>query len=456
MNLRRLLALAILLPSAFVVGVILLSYLPHDAGLLSHSQEHVILSVVIVLGIIPFSFLMLRIFRGIEKHIIQQNEQLARRSKEMEALLRVGHAMESSLELDRILPAALEAILETTSAEAAEVWLLDPRQGELSLRCHRGAGNEAFQEITKFRLGEGYPGVVAQSGEAILVHNLPDDARFLRQLVKTAGFYTYYAVPLRGATGQVNGVLGVAARNPNALTSQDELRLLRLMADRMAASVDNARLHQEVQTMAVVAERERLAREMHDGLAQVLGYVNTKAQAVKELLASGQVEAAKKQVEQLEEAAQDTYDDVREAILALGTNGRKQSLADCLRTYVERFSEMSGIATNLAIEGEAHPFDPATEFQILRIAQEALANARKHAQASHIRVLLSFNSDHCHLEVADNGCGFDPSHLARTSWPHLGLQSMQERAAAIGARFTLDTAPGKGTKVIVDLPKGAV
>ena len=274
------------------------------------------------------------------------------------------------------------------------------------------------------------------------MHDLSTDDRFLRSEVKIEGFQTFSALPLRH-TGGINGVLAVAARDPKALSSQDELHLLELMADHIATAVENARLHEEVQTLAILSERERLAREMHDGLAQVLGYVNTKAQAVKELLKVGQMEEAIRHMEQLETAAQETYDDVREAILALSANGRKRPLLESLQSYVERFSEFSSLPTELVVEDTIHPFNPAVEVQLLRIVQEALANARKHAKASYARVKLSFHSGDCRLIIEDDGRGFDPEHLARGPWPHLGLQSMQERAAAIGARFTPGHGPGE-------------
>ena len=319
------------------------------------------------------------------------------------------------------------------------------------LRHHYGEATEAFLEITRFSPGEGYPGIVAETGKPLLVHDLDQDARFQRQRVKEEGFRTFFALPLR-RTGETIGVLAVAARDASALTSDDELRLLELIADHIATAVENARLHEEVQTLAILTERERLAREMHDGLGQVLGYVSTKAQAVKELLKSGQSDAAIQHMEQLEAAAQETYDDVREVILALGSNGRKRPLLDSLRDYVDRFAELSGLPAALEVEGPPHQFNPAVEVQLLRIVQEALANARKHADADGVKVLISFRDEDCRITVEDDGRGFDPSRVSRGPWPHFGLQSMQERAAAIGAEFTLDTAAGRGTRVIVDLP----
>lgn len=452
MELSRLLLLAILLPSAFVVGVSFLSYVPHQAGLFSHRDEHAVLSAVMVAGIIPFSLFMLHVFRRIQGHILAQNEELARRNKEMEALLRLGRALEQSLDLDEVLPAALDTGLQATSADAAEVWLLDVQQGVVALRHHRGADRDAFLEITRFALGEGYPGIVAQTGKSILVHDLPKDSRFLRQRVKAQGFQTFYAMPLRRGNS-VLGVLAVAAKDPGALTEEAELRLLELMAERIATAVENAQLHEKIGALAIVTERERLAREMHDGLAQVLGYVNTKAQAVKELLKTGELDNAIQQMGQLEAAAQETYDDVREAILALGSNEMKRPLLESLKEYVRRFSELSDLKAEFVVQGPPRYFDPGEEVQLLRIVQEALANVRKHAQASHVQVSLFFYNGGCRLVIEDNGRGFDKAHLARGPWPHLGLQSMQERAAAVNAQLDVDTAPGEGTRVIVYLPR---
>ena len=450
LNLHKLLLAAIVLPSAFVVAVSLLSFLPHQEGLLSHGQEHVALALVMVGGIVPFSFLMLGIFRRVQREILRQNQELSRRTKEMEALLRVGKAVEESVDLGKVLSAALGAVVEVTNAEVAEVWLVDPGGGGITLRRHEGAAREAFMEITHFAPGEGYPGIVAQTGVPLLVHDLTNDARFLRQRVKDEGFHTLYALPLRHA-GDTVGVLTVSARDPAALTSRAEMRLLGLMAEQIACAVENARLHGEVETLAIHTERQRLAREMHDGLAQVLGYVSTKAQAVKELLKSGRADIAVQHMEQLEVAAQETYDDVREAILALGTNGHNRPLLDLLRDYVERFSEMSDIPAELVIEGTPATFKPGVEVQLLRIVQESLANVRKHARASRVRVQFTFDAAGCRLAVEDDGQGFEPGRTPQGPRPHLGLQSMQERADAIGARLTVDSSPGKGTRVAVEL-----
>lgn len=450
-NLNRLLALTIILSSTFTVAVIVFDYLLHKTWGLDHGSRHlVVAATIIVAGIIPISFFAFRVFRRIERHIMEQNQRLAQRAQEMGALLRVERATAESLELDAMLRFALAAVVETTPAEEAEVWLTD--DGNVVLRHHQGEFREAFLDITCFRLGEGYPGLVAQTGEPILVHDLAQDERFLRQRVKALGFHTACALPLR-RSGRVIGVLVVASRDPTALAAAEEVRLLEHMAEHIAVAVENARLHEDVRTLAIVTERERIAREMHDGLAQVLGYVNTKAQAVKELLQAGQVREAARHLEQLEASARETYADVREAILALRSDTRERPLLASIRDYVQRFGELSGINAELEVRGEPVAFDPEAELQLLRIVQEALTNVRKHARAGRAEVSFSFKDLSCRLAIADDGRGFDPDHLSsRGPWPHFGLQSMEERAASIGALFTLDTSPGKGTRVVLDIP----
>lgn len=448
MNVNRLLLLAIVVPSAFVLGVVLLSYAPHREGWLTHGQEHTLLAVAMIVGIVPFAFFMIRLFRRVQRHMLSQNEQLTRRNAEMEAVLTVSRAVEESNDLDTVLPSAVRAVVDATGADVAEIWLGNDASASVSLRYYSGEAEEAFREVAAFPLGDGFPGIVMRTGRTLVTHDLANDKRFIRGRVKAAGFRTYCAVPLRHG-GATIGVLGVAARDEDAITTERELRLLQVMADHVAIAVENSRLREEVETLAILTERERIAREMHDGLGQVLGYVNTKAQAVREFLRAGNTEVAVQHMEQLETAARETYDDVREAILALGSSDAGKPFFDSLSDYAGRFSEMSGLPVEIERTGDPNGFNPQTEVQLLRIVQEALANARKHSFADRVVVQTSFTAEGWTISVEDDGVGFDPGNPARGPWPHFGLQSMRERASSIGARFDVRSSPGRGTRIEV-------
>jgi signal transduction histidine kinase len=202
----------------------------------------------------------------------------------------------------------------------------------------------------------------------------------------------------------------------------------------------------------VLEERERIARELHDGLAQVLGYINTQTLAVKMLLESGRIGAATSELDAMGAASRAVYGDVREAIVGLRT--APKGLVPTIREYLGRLPRMTGSEIDLRVAGDAEEIAlaPSTEIQVVRIVQEALSNVRKHAGASHVEVIVEADEDEIGVEIVDDGHGFDPLLLERTGWPRLGLQTMRERAQAIGGTFDVVSAPGRGTRVAVRAP----
>lgn len=204
-------------------------------------------------------------------------------------------------------------------------------------------------------------------------------------------------------------------------------------------------------------ERQRIARELHDGLAQLLGYVNTKTMAIRLMLKKRRMEAAEKHLLQLEEAARELFADVREAILDLKIARQGDaSLADTLRDFTTQFSRLSGLPVELVLDPAVKDLSLAAEVELhlLRIVQEALANARKHAEATKAQVGLQLSDGALELTISDDGKGFDPDSIRAVHWPHLGLSSMRERAEAIGAMFDLCSKSGAGALITVHLVIG--
>jgi signal transduction histidine kinase len=234
-------------------------------------------------------------------------------------------------------------------------------------------------------------------------------------------------------------------------SDEDEHTLVRF-ATSAAIAIDNAHLNQKLRSLAVAEERVRIARELHDGMAQVLAYVNTKAQAVKAYLEKDKPDEASTQLEQLASAARDVYSDAREGIMALRTQvGADQPFREALLEYMKRWETQSGIATVLEVEGELD-ISPSVELQLLRIIQEAMANARKHSQCSTARVELQQLDGFIVAAIEDDGAGFDPAIRSRAAFPRFGLAIMRERAESIGGSLQIDSAPGRGTRVKIRLP----
>jgi signal transduction histidine kinase len=229
------------------------------------------------------------------------------------------------------------------------------------------------------------------------------------------------------------------------------------MADELARHTQAVQERSAVRQRAIVEERERIARELHDGLAQVLGYVNTKATAIRFLVKKNQTEAAEKQLLQLEQAARGLFVDVREAILGLRLTSQSDlKLAAMLTGYAQHFSQLADLPVEVTIAPSVEKLAlPAeSELQLLRIVQEALSNVRKHSQASSASISVQNGGALVELTVSDNGCGFDPErvrHGEAGGRPHFGLSTMRERADAIGAEFLVESRPGAGTRVTVRL-----
>ena len=248
------------------------------------------------------------------------------------------------------------------------------------------------------------------------------------------------------------------SRLPSPLVPADELDELASTFNQMAHELERRDREQEdlseLRQRAIVEERERIARELHDGLAQLLGYVNTKTMAVRLMLKNREVEAADRHLLQLDEATRELSVDVRQAVLGLRIAGQiGDGLTAMLGDFAAQFSQLGDVPVEVVVAPgvESLPLTSEAELQLLRIVQEALTNVRKHASATQAWVSLRINDGVLELTVGDNGKGFDVEDHGLNHRSRFGLSTMRERAEAIGAEFNLDSEPGTGTRVTVRL-----
>jgi signal transduction histidine kinase len=227
---------------------------------------------------------------------------------------------------------------------------------------------------------------------------------------------------------------------------------LLLLLDTTEQRRAQAQAETQARTLAVLAERERLARELHDSAGQVLAFVNTQGQAARRLLARGDVEVADDYLARLVEVAQEADTDLRESILGLRVALTGQGLAQALTVYLAQYQKRSGIRAELVGDAlDADALEPFVEAQLLRIAQEALTNARKHSGARSVRVVLERDPTNLTIRIEDDGCGFDADML-RERGESVGLRVMRERARDAGGAISVQSAPGQGTSVRVTAP----
>jgi len=211
---------------------------------------------------------------------------------------------------------------------------------------------------------------------------------------------------------------------------------------------------QDIQTMnAVMQERERLSRELHDGVAQLVAHLLLRLDTIKELVEADRPQEAEAELEQLRGVADEIYEDIGESITGLRTSVTERGLVRALQDYVDQFEERHQIPMSLRMDDAADQLSPLAALQLFRLIQEALTNVRKHAAAREASVtLMSDGSGQLKVVIADDGQGFIPGTERNGQARTLGLTSMRERVEALGGTFHVNSQPGSGTQVTATIP----
>jgi signal transduction histidine kinase len=443
-TLRRLRILAL----AQVVGLIVLLEVARHAFypfLLSWKGMALMDGAIFLGGV----FLVGAMFNVIER----MQARLELQNRELLALHTAALDIYGELGLDAVLQKVVDQARGLVESRYGALSVIDERQRIASF-VTSGVSAEERSRIGAPPEGRGLLGVVLREGQRLRLADLGRDPRAIGFPPNHPPMRSLLAVPIL-CTRPFHGNLYLAEKlDGREFSPADEETLVRF-ATKAAIAIDHAQLHQRLNQLAVTEERLRIAHEMHDGLAQVLAAVNARAQAVREHLRAGRGEEASRQLEQLAATARELYADVRESITGLrGAAAPDWRLTTALEQYAVTWENQSGIACELRLDREVR-LAPATEFQLLRIAQEALTNVRKHAAARRAEVKLERLDGAVTLTVADDGAGFDPASLRRSELPRFGLATMRERAETIGASIRVGTATQGGTEVVVEVVSGA-
>ena len=264
------------------------------------------------------------------------------------------------------------------------------------------------------------------------------------------------AVPV-GSAGSPLGELWVGRRTGGEFGERAR-SFLEALSGLASIGIASARVRESESQQAILVERDRIAREMHDSLAQALGAAHLRLRVLDSRAEGGCTpRELSGELVLLADMCEEAYRDVREAILGLRESSRSdRGLLGNLQVYLEKYSQQSGIDSALCCSLD-HPLElpPPTEVQVIRVIQEAMTNVRKHAAARSLTVRIDEDSHATTFTVEDDGCGFDPrSH--RYEHDGFGMSTMRERIQTLGGSLTIDSAPGRGTRVIAMVPTGPV
>jgi signal transduction histidine kinase len=262
---------------------------------------------------------------------------------------------------------------------------------------------------------------------------------------------SFLGVPIVSPEGVIGAFYLTEKTEGPDFTDEDE-ELIGLLAAHAAIAITNARLYEQTNELSIVAERNRLALDLHDAVSQKLFGLVLSAEAAGTLL-EREPAAARDQVAKLRVLAQEVLDELRSLVFELRPPDlERDGLGGALRKHVQMLQRLQPREIELVVDG-APQADPERHAEILRIAQEALQNALKHSRADHVTVRLAAADGGIRLEVEDDGVGFEPASPAARS-RRLGLTSMEERAQRLGAALEIRSSPGAGTTVRLEAPHG--
>ncbi len=376
--------------------------------------------------------------------------KLRRRNRELSILNTIAQALNRSVDLAESLHAALAQVAELFDLQTGWVWLLaeapqpDGRVSYLAASQNLPpalANNPQRMEGLCYCLRTFLEGDLAGAANV----NVVECSRLHGLVDGTEGLQYHASIPLY-AHGKRLGVLNVASTDWRRL-SADDLQLLYTIGDLLGIAVERARLFAHSAQLGALEERNRLAREIHDTLAQGLTAVSLQLESADALL---EVEADTARVRNA----------VQQALLLTRTNleEARRSVLDLRaaplegRTLPKALAELTAQAAlpvALTVVGQGRPLPPHIEVSVYRVAQEALANVQQHAQATQASLTLTLTPEAVTLEVVDDGQGFD---VAAVPEGRFGLVGLRERVKLMNGRLRLDSSPGKGTRLRIHIP----
>ncbi len=392
--------------------------------------------------------------RTLERRVERRTRELRQRRRVAEGLCDILSVLNSDRPRGEILSYIVEEASHLLGADGGVIYHLDQERGSVTVEASHGLPEE-LAALKASSLPEPWSDDPLFSRTPVAVPNLStylsggaQGVQIRRWLDVIRGHYqAYLAVPLV-IKDQMYGTLGVCYREPQTF-SDEEIELAVALGDQAALAIENARLRTQASQVAVVAERERLARELHDSVTQSLYSLTLLAEASHRLVETGDLGHVREYTGRLGEIAQQALREMRLLVYQLRPLVlKREGLAGALQQRLDAVEKRAGVDARLLVQG---PLELQAEVEegLYRIAQEALNNALKHAAPASVTVRIQIEAEEVMLEVGDDGRGFDPQDVKDKGG--MGLVNMRERAERLGGSFTLDSTPGEGTTVRVSL-----
>lgn len=356
----------------------------------------------------------------------------------------------ADLSVESVLQKLVHAARNLVNARYAAIGVPDGRGGFASF-ITSGMSEQQIEAIGPLPRTHGLLGAMLENRAPFRTADIRKDPRFWGWPSAHPMMRSFLGVPIV-AKGEIVGAFYLTDKLDEPVFSDRDEELIQLLAAHAAIALENARLFERSRELSVMEERERLARELHDAMSQALFSLTLTAESAASLLRSDP-DKAEAQIRSMQRLAREVTGELRTLVLGLRPASLEtDGLVATLQAHVEVLRRARNAQVELEVEGEGR-LDPAVETEVLRMVQEALHNALRHAQAEHIAIRMVLDASPVTVAVCDDGIGFDPD-APRVRSRRLGLTSMRERAAALGGKLTILSSPGTGTEVRLELPDG--
>jgi nitrate/nitrite-specific signal transduction histidine kinase len=367
-------------------------------------------------------------------------QKVADRTRELATLNIIAAEVSHSLDLQEIVDNALDEVLEAMDMDSGQAFRLD--EEVLIPIARRGLPEDQPGCSNRLSLRATLAGQAARQGQPVVWHPGEQTEGERCDLPGDGMFAVVVSVPLVAQRRTV-GVVNLGSCQPRQM-APEELSLLAAIGQQIGVAVENARLYEQAQQLAVMQERNRLARDLHDSVTQALYGIALYSEAAARQIQVGQQELAREHLSEIRATAQESLRDMRLLIYELRRPVlKREGLAAALQARLEAVESRVGMETAFEQTGDPE-LSPEAEEGLYWIAQEALNNVLKHARANQVSVRLHRNGKWVALEVADDGAGFEPDAIRDGGY---GLCTMEERAIRLGGGLTVTSRPGGGTVI---------
>jgi two-component system nitrate/nitrite sensor histidine kinase NarX len=387
------------------------------------------------------------LYASLERRVAEKTRSLEDKNQELATLYEIAALLSQPAALDNLCRDFLRKLISRLSASGGAVRLVEADTGKLHMFVHEGIGTELVEAERCLERGDCLcgQGMQRQHPSIHVLVRRPYDKEPYR--CREAGFATVGVFPIRFRDHAL-GVFNLYFDQPREFGPQQRF-MLETLGQHLGIAVENQRLIAREKEMAISEERNLLAEELHDSIAQALAFLNLQAQMLQDSLAHGEADQAREELAHIREGIQESYDDVRELLVHFRTRMAQADVESAIAAALERFEGQTGIRTAFGQSGVGMPLSPEMQLQVMHIIHESLSNARKHSGATRVEVDMQRGPVY-RFRVRDDGKGFDPHQQA--SDLHVGLRIMRERAHRVGGTLQVDSRPEAGTEIVLTLP----